>query len=149
MRLAAVIADTAHALRSNAGLSLELSMACNTVVIVSNHAEMRVSLEALVRGAGLEVESANSLKLWLESDAQPVPACCVLLDVAEGDLVASDQIAMFAGVCSTHRVLVLVSSADVATAVQAIRHGAAEVIQKPFEHCSILERIKQLVSTTS
>jgi FixJ family two-component response regulator len=71
------------------------------------------------------------------------------LDVAEGDLVASDQIAMFAGVCSTHRVLVLVSSADVATAVQAIRHGAAEVIQKPFEHCSILERIKQLVSTTS
>jgi len=124
-------------------------MACNTVVIVSNHVEMRVSLEALVRGAGLEVESANSLKQWLESDAQPVPACCVLLDDAEGELVASDRIAMFAGVCSAHRVLVLVSSADVATAVQAIRHGAAEVIQKPFEQFSILERIKQLVSTIS
>jgi len=124
-------------------------MACSTVVIITDQPKMRASLEAFAGEAGFEVESANSLELWLESDAQPIPACWVLLDLADGDLVAPDQIARFADVCSTHRVMVLANSGDVPTAVQAIRQGASEVIQKPFEHGSILERIKQFDATVS
>ena len=120
-------------------------MARKKVVIVSHRPNMRASLEALVRDAGLDVESADSLALWLASGTRPVPACCVLLDTAEDDLITSDQIALFEGVCATHRVIVLAYFGDVPTAVQAIRHGAVEVIQKPFDHVSILERIKQFV----
>ncbi len=124
-------------------------MACNTVVIVSNQPEMRASLEALVRDAGLATVSANSLEQWLASGTQPAPACWMLWDSAEGDLATPNQIAMLAGICATHRVMVLAHSGDVPTAVQAIRQGAVDVIQKPFEQHSLLERIKQFVATAS
>lgn len=122
-------------------------MVCNTVVIVSSYPEMLASLGALVTGDGLAVRTADSLDVWLPR-AKTELDYCLVLDTSEGDFFRPERIALLAVVCSSHPVLVLTEAGDVPTAVQAIRQGAADVLQKPVDSPFVLTRIKRLLATT-
>ncbi len=120
-------------------------MACHTVVIISADSELRTLLAAHVTQAGFATETAESLPAWLTA-AKYAPVHCLVLDMPMGALVEPDQAALFAAACSSRRVLALTAVGDVPTAVQAIRQGASDVVQRSAEHRNILHRIKQLVS---
>ena len=119
-------------------------MADKTVCIVSEDPTVRDSLSKLVAAAGLRVETLPSMEVWFET-AAPVPDCLVL-DASVGDLVEPERLAAFAWACARMPVLVLVHRGAVQTAVQALKHGAMDVLQKPLRVEILLERIKQAVA---
>ena len=121
---------------------------CNTVVIVSGYPETRASLEALVIRDGLDARTADSLEGWL-SKARRELEYCLVLDTSEGDLRGPERIALLAVVCSSRPVLVLTEAGDVPTAVQAIRQGAVDVVQKPVDYLAVLERIRRILVTAA
>jgi len=120
-------------------------MACNTVVIVSADTELRISLATHVSQAGFDAATAESLEAWLTA-ATRGPVHCLVMDLPISALVNLDQTARFAVACSSRRVLALTAAGDVPTAVQAIRQGATDVIQRSAGHQNILDRIQQIGS---
>ena len=120
-------------------------MACHTVFIISNEAAIRDVLVELVVAAGLHAVTLSSLKACLEA-LRSEPHCCLVLDGGMDGKLETDRQANFASVCSKIPVLVLTDRGDIPTAVHAIKQGALDVIQKPLQHESILERIKSVVS---
>lgn len=114
------------------------------VVIISERSEERASLEQLVLQAGLEVETAESWELWQDTPAA-VPTSCLVLGIGSGALGTPERISRLAGLCAAQRVLVLTDAGDVSTAVQAVRQGAANVVQRSIGRRGILREILQLV----
>jgi FixJ family two-component response regulator len=117
-------------------------MACNTVFIISDEPAIHDALAELVVAAGLRARTLPSLKACLEA-LNSEPHSCLVLD---GGIYSHRQ-ANFALVCQKIPVLVLTDRGDISTAVNAIRLGAMDVVQKPLQYESILERIKYLSST--
>ncbi len=120
-------------------------MADKTVFIVSEDLTVRDSLSKLVAAAGLHAETLPSMEVWFETAAPELPDCLVL-DASVGDLVEPERLAEFAWACARIPVLVLVHRGAVQTAVQALKHGAMDVLQKPLRAEILLERIKQAVA---
>jgi FixJ family two-component response regulator len=85
------------------------------------------------------------MEMWFETTAPELPDCLVL-DASVGDLVEPERLAEFAWACARIPVLVLVHRGAVQTAVQALKHGAMDVLQKPLRVEILLERIKQTVA---
>jgi len=121
-------------------------MTCNRIVIISDSPDMRASLGTLVARAGLDAEVVNSLEAWLPT-ANLECAHCLVLDTAVGDLQHPVRVVMFREACAIHAVIVLTHSGDIPTAVQAIRQGAADVIQKPVNQSEFLERVSRIMAT--
>lgn len=120
-------------------------MADKTVFIVSEDLAIRDLLSELVVAAGLRAEALPSMEMWFETTAPELPDCLVL-DASVGDLVEPERLAEFAWACARIPVLVLVHRGAVRTAVQALKHGAMDVLQKPLRVEILLERIKQAVA---
>jgi two-component system response regulator TtrR len=119
-----------------------VSMACNSIAIVSADTELRTSLAAHVTRSGVNAETADSLEAWLVAgSAEPVR--CLVLDMPPGSLAEPEQIAAFTAVCASRRVLVLTAAGDVPTAVQAIRQGATDVLHRSTAQWHILDRISR------
>jgi len=122
-------------------------MTCNKIVIISESGVLRESLEKFVLQAGFDAETESSLGKWLLSPGAE-SARILVLDTIVGDLREPEQVAMFHTACSSRSVLVLTQVGDIPTAVQAIRQGAVEVIQKPVKQVEFLEGITRMVATT-
>lgn len=120
-------------------------MAGKTVFIVSKDPAVRDSLAELVASADLPAATLPSVEAWLET-AEPEAQGCLVIDTGVSDLVEPERLARFASVCARIPVLVLVDRGDVPTAVRAIKHGAADVLQKPFQDGNLLACIKGVVT---
>ena len=120
-------------------------MANKTVFIVSEDPAIRDLLSELVVAVGLRAEALPSMEMWFETTAPELPDCLVL-DANVSDLVGPERLAEFAWACAKIPVLVLVHRGAVQTAVQALKHGAMDVLQKPLRVEILLERIKQTVA---
>lgn len=80
---------------------------------------------------------------WLDAP-EPVDGCCVILDVELGDLDCPERLKRFAALCASPHVLVTARRGDVPMAVLAMKHGAAEVLQKSLRMDELLERVNLL-----
>lgn len=85
-----------------------------------------------------------SIQDWLDVP-EPVDGCCVILDVELGDLDCPTRLKRFATLCASPHVLVTARRGDVPLAVLAMKHGAAEVLQKSLRMDEFLERINLLL----
>jgi len=115
------------------------------VFIVSEDPAVRDSLSELVASADLRAETLPAMEAWLEA-AEPEPQGCLVLDTGVGDLVEPERLARFASACARIPVLVLIDRGDVPAAVHALKQGAADVLQKPFEDENLVEHIKRAVA---
>jgi two-component system response regulator FixJ len=117
---------------------------CKAVFIVSQDPALRGWLSELVASAGLRAETFPSLETWIEA-AEPEPQGCLVLDAGGGELVEPERLARFGTACTRIPVLVLTDRGDVPTAVRAMKHGAADVLQTSLREANVLERIKRAV----
>jgi len=113
------------------------------ILIVSDNPELRAALQDSVTRAGLLAEFSTVSALW-QRPALPESLRGVVLDTTEGTLAERAHILAFATLCASLPVLVIIAAGDVPTAVQAIRNGAREVLQKPKPPSVIVERILAL-----
>lgn len=114
-----------------------------TVFIVDDDAAMRRSVAFLAESVGWQVQTFDRAEAFLA--ARPSPPGCAVLDVRMPSMSGLElQIAMRARGIRLP-IVFITGHADVSLAVQAMKQGAAEFLEKPFRDQALLDAISQAV----
>lgn len=116
-----------------------------TVHVVDDDADMRESLRWLMGTVGLAVETYASADEFLDRfDADGGPGCLVC-DVRMPGTSGLDLYEMLVARSASLPVIFITAYADVPMAVRAMKSGAAEFVEKPFNRQTLLERVQRAV----
>ncbi|MBT9247338.1 response regulator [Gemmobacter fulvus] len=106
--------------------------------IVDDEEAIRDSLAFLLVSRGLEAMGWDSGEAFLA--AQPLEDCaCVILDVRMGDLSGPEVFARLRAMGNAVPVIFLTGHADVPVAVQTLKAGAFDFVEKPFNDNQIVD----------
>lgn len=113
-----------------------------TVFIVDDDGALRDSLQLLMWSADLPAETFASANEFLERVPSDWPGCLVLdVRMPEVDGLALQR--QLAARSSRRPVIMMSGHGDVPTAVESLRAGALDFIQKPFDSHALLDRIRE------
>lgn len=110
------------------------------VHVIDDDEAVRDALAALLRSAGHQVETYPSAVHFLHGLERARPGC-VVTDVRMPQMTGLELLRRLQAREATFPVIVLTGEADVPMAVEALKGGAADFIQKPFEDEVILSSI--------
>jgi FixJ family two-component response regulator len=113
----------------------------STVLIIDDDAELRASLERLLRSVGLDAQQFASISDFLKSDLPDAPTCLVL-DVRLPERSGLDLQRELAA-ANIHLPIVFITGyGDIPMSVQAMKGGAIEFLTKPFRDQDLLDAIQ-------
>jgi len=112
------------------------------VHLVDDEEAIRKSAGFVLSRAGYKVHPHNSGVEFLKQ-AKHAPIGCVLLDVRMPDMDGLEVQRVMADRGINMPVIVLTGHGDVTTAVQAMKAGAVEFLEKPFEKASLLDALER------
>jgi FixJ family two-component response regulator len=115
-----------------------------TVYIVDDDPDMRDSLRWLLKTIGLRARMFATAEQFLTDFVQRGPACLVL-DVRMPGTSGLDLFEELRAAGLRLPVLFITAHADVPMAVRALKSGAVEFLEKPFNGQVLLERIQQAI----
>src|SRR5262245_49568826 len=115
-----------------------------TVFIVDDDPAVRDALRLLMNSADLAVEAFASARDFLNTVPVDRPGCLVL-DVRMPEIDGLELQRQLAARGSRLPVIILTGHGDVPMAVEALRAGALDFIQKPFESKLLLQRIEEAI----
>ncbi|MCC6680239.1 MAG: response regulator transcription factor [Phycisphaeraceae bacterium] len=116
-----------------------------TVYVVDDDDAMRRGLKFLITSAGYEVEAFDSAQAFLDHD-RAGPGGCLVLDVR---MPGMDGLQLFEQLRARNiaiPVIFITAFGNIAMAVRAVKAGAYDFIEKPFEGAALLARIRQSLS---
>lgn len=117
-------------------------MAENKLVhIVDDEESIRRSLDFLLRTAGFRVEKWPDGESFLKDADRSAPGC-VLLDVRMPGMDGLQVQSEMAERGFNFPVIVLTGHGDIATAVRAMRGGAVDFLEKPFNRQRLLQALE-------
>jgi two-component system response regulator FixJ len=119
-----------------------------TVYVVDDEEEVRSSLEMLLRSSGYSVQTFASAQAFLAAGAAARGACA-LIDIRMPDI---DGLTLQREINKTVRglpVVIMTGHGDIPMAVQAMKDGAVEFLEKPFEQSVLLAALKNALSRHS
>jgi RNA polymerase sigma factor (sigma-70 family) len=112
-----------------------------TVFIVDDDQAMRASLKWLIESVGMQVETYESAQAFLDA-YYPGRAGCLLLDVRMPGMSGLELQAYLARRESRIPVIIITGHGDVSMAVKAMKVGAVDFIEKPFDDEELLNSIR-------
>jgi FixJ family two-component response regulator len=112
------------------------------VFVVDDDVSVRESLGAMLRFAGLQVETFASAQEFLARPRALVPSCLVL-DVGLPDLSGLDLQGMVAADRGDMPIIFITGYGDIPMSVRAMKAGAVEFLTKPFDEQVLLEAVRQ------
>lgn len=115
-----------------------------TVFYVDDDPTMRASLELLLRSAGLQSEGYASAEEFLDR-ANPHRCGCLILDLKLGGMngLALQKELRTRG--ASLPVVMISGNGEVPDAVEAMRSGAVDFIEKPFRGESLLQLVRAAI----
>ncbi|MGF1503493.1 MAG: response regulator transcription factor [Paracoccaceae bacterium] len=113
------------------------------IAIVDDDASVRDALEAVLDSWGYRTSAFADAESFL-ADGLEVPPDCLLLDVRMPKMDGLDLISDLRRRGIALPVLMMSAHGDVSTAVEAMRRGAQDFIEKPFDDRPLVERIEAL-----
>jgi RNA polymerase sigma factor (sigma-70 family) len=112
-----------------------------TVFVVDDDQAMRASLKWLIESVGMQVETYESAQAFLD-DYYPGRAGCLLLDVRMPGMGGLELQAYLARREIRIPVIIITGHGDVSMAVKAMKVGAVDFIEKPFDDEELLNSIR-------
>jgi FixJ family two-component response regulator len=109
------------------------------VFVVDDDHRVREALSSLISSVGLRVAVFGSASEFLESDRPDAPACLVLDLQLPGTSGLELQQQLLAG--DTPPIVFISRHGDIPSSVRAIKAGAIEFLQKPFDDQELLRAI--------
>ncbi len=119
-----------------------------TVFIVDDDPAVREALRTLVESVGLTAESYASFPEFLDIYARDRPGCLVL-DVRMPGMSGIEGLETLKAQGMTLPVIVITGYGDVPTVVRAMKGGAAEFLEKPFNDQELLDCIQLCIAQNS
>lgn len=110
------------------------------VYIIDDDDAVRDSLTVQLEAAGYEVESFASAVAFLKQ-APSMSLGCVITDVQMPDMDGLELQKRLSDGKLEFPVVIMTGHADVALAVRAMKAGAVDLLEKPFEERAILESV--------
>jgi two-component system response regulator FixJ len=113
-----------------------------TVFVVDDDAAARGSLRMLLKSLGLQAVAYESGTAFL-ADFDPEQPGCLLLDVRMPGMSGPELQQQLNARGAIVPVIFITGHGDVAMAVEAMRHGAFDFLQKPFRDQELLDRVQR------
>lgn len=115
-----------------------------TVYIIDDDPAMRDSLEFLLESAGFTVRLFDSATLFLAT-LQDLRQGCVVSDIRMPGMTGMDLLRTMKANGSTMSVIIMTGHGDIPLAVEAIKLGAADFFEKPFEDERLIGAIRTAI----
>lgn len=115
-----------------------------TVFVVDDDVAVRESLSLLIRSMGLDVETFDSAQSFL-SGCDPARPGCLVLDIRMPGMSGLDLQDALGAHGIGLPVIFITGHGDVTLAVRAMKAGAIDFIEKPFNDQQLLDRINQAI----
>ncbi|MCG6943560.1 MAG: response regulator transcription factor [Thiohalocapsa sp.] len=112
-----------------------------TVFVVDDDQAMRSSLQWLIESMGMRVETYDSAQAFLDA-YYPGRAGCLLLDVRMPGMSGLELQAYLARREYRIPVIIITGHGDVSMAVKAMKNGAVDFIEKPFDDEALIVSIR-------
>jgi two-component system, LuxR family, response regulator FixJ len=111
------------------------------VHVVDDDASLRRSLRFLLESIGWKVQLHASAEEFLENASPSTSPSCLLLDIRMSAMSGLElqQILRERGICLP--ILFMTGHADVSLAVQAMKSGAVDFLEKPFKDQRLLDAV--------
>lgn len=111
-----------------------------TVFIVDDEAEVRDSLKMLIESVGLVAETYDSAQAYLDSFDPSRPGC-LILDVRMKGMSGLTLQEYLSREPLCPPIIIITGHGDVPMAVRAVKAGASEFLEKPFNEQQLLDSI--------
>lgn len=115
-----------------------------TVFVVDDDPAVREALRFRLRSAGMNVETCGGAQEFLDT-YDPAQPGCLVLDVRMPGMSGLDLQDALAEQGIKLPVIIITGHGDIPMAVQAMRAGAVDFLEKPFREQELLHRIHQAV----
>jgi RNA polymerase sigma factor (sigma-70 family) len=115
-----------------------------TVHVVDDDAAVREALRRVIASLRVRVETHASAEQFLGA-FDPARPGCLVLDVRLGGTNGLDLQEQLAASGAPIPVIIITAYGTVQTAVRAMRAGAVDVLEKPFDPRELRERVRQAV----
>ncbi len=115
-----------------------------TVYVVDDDSHLREALRLLIRSVGLSVETRDSAYAFLEAFDPERPGC-LILDVRMPGMSGLDLMDELNRRGVHLPVIIITAHGSMRMAVQAMKAGAMDCIDKPFSDQVLLDRIQQAI----
>ena len=124
-----------------------IERSCMLVCVVDDDEAVRESLRLLIETQGVEVRAYSTCHAFL-SDPDSSRCACLVLDVRLPGGMSGLQLQQRLQEKGGEPPIIFISGhADVPMAVQAMRAGAVDFLQKPFPEQALLDRIEQALES--
>jgi two-component system response regulator FixJ len=114
------------------------------VHVIDDDDAVRDSLSFLLRAAGFEAKTYESATLFLEAVKAGV-AGCVITDVRMPDMSGLDLLRHLQRLAVRLPVIVVTGHGDVQLAVEAMKLGAVDFLEKPFDDERMLDTVRTAI----
>jgi two-component system response regulator FixJ len=115
------------------------------VHVIDDDEAVRESLAFLLDTAGMTPRTYESARLFLDELPQ-IEAGCLVTDVRMPDMTGIDLLRHLAEIDQRMPVIVITGHGDVPLAVEAMKLGAIDFIEKPFDDEALLAAIRSAVA---
>ena len=116
----------------------------NEIFIVDDDPAVRAALAVLFSSEGYQVTSFVEGEAFLSAARSRTPGC-VLIDVHLPGCSGLDVLRKLDAQRYPAPILVISGRGDIPTAVDAIRHGALDFIEKPFDPTTVVTRVRDAI----
>lgn len=116
-----------------------------TVHVIDDDEAVRDSLATLLEAAGLAVSAYGSAGAFLDG-IDTAESGCVVTDVQMPEMTGLELLRRLSDRLPQFPVIVLTGEADVPTAVEALKNGALDLIEKPYSAETIVAAVRQALT---
>jgi len=115
------------------------------IYVIDDDEAVRQSLEFLLKTAGIKVRGFESAKAFLDVLPQ-VNSGCIITDVRMPEITGIDLLRRVKETNADLPVIVITGHGEIALAVEAMKIGAVDFLEKPFDDDHLLDAVRSALN---